>query len=164
MLWKRSWAETANALQRASSALAGSLTPDCWEDEFVLVLPVNGIGRKAASEGVVESGPQGVHIGIGPLPAMAGILFPGSVAVLEDHIQAAALVTQAVAGSAEIQQLNSTIVGNIDIVRVTSRWITPLECTEAKAPMTGSRCAWSPAKRGGHAASGSPEAGALDVP
>src|SRR5699024_4478718 len=34
------------------------------EDEFVLVLPVNGIGRKAASEGVVESGPQGVHIGI----------------------------------------------------------------------------------------------------
>ena len=87
------------------------------EDEFVLVLPVNGIGRKAASEGVVESGPQGVHIGIGPLPAMAGILFPGSVAVLEDHIQAAALVTQAVAGSAEIQQLNSTIVGNIDIVR-----------------------------------------------
>lgn len=48
------------------------------EDEFVLVLPVNRIGRQAAGEAVVESGTQGIHVCVWSLPAMAGILLPGA--------------------------------------------------------------------------------------
>lgn len=51
------------------------------------------------------------------LAGHGGNTAPGGVAVLEHHVQAAALVSQAVAGGAEIQQLDGAVIGDIDIIR-----------------------------------------------
>ena len=106
------------ALQNHILKAGGQLDPPgAGRDQLVLVHTLQGLGGQIARDRRVEARRQRVDVRIGPLLSPADILLFRRVARLEHHVQALALVAQAIPGGAEIQQLDAAVRRQDDVVR-----------------------------------------------
>ncbi len=85
--------------------------------KVVLIHPFQRLGRQKSRDCCIETGRQRVNVSVWSLFASTDVLFFRRVARFEHHIQTFALITQAVSGGAEIQQLYTAIRCQDDIVR-----------------------------------------------
>ena len=84
--------------------------------EGIVIEPVDRLRRDFAGDGVVEGRGHGVDVGEGPLPPAARVLLHGGETVLQDHVEALALLSGTVARGAEVDELGRSARLHDDVV------------------------------------------------